>query len=113
MIYERSRIMNRIKRTAGAILATLTLLLPLSEGLIVAAPASSDPEAVNSRRETLNPEGINPHAGAPRKRITQEQKKAAADARKKKQAEKAAQKAGQPGHLNSTGQGASIGAVNK
>lgn len=56
--------------------------------------------AVLASAETLNPEGVNPHQVAPRKRITQEQKKAAWEARKKKKAEiearKAAQKAGQP-----------------
>ena len=50
--------------------------------------------------ESLNPEGINPHQAAPRKRITQEQKKAAWEARKKKKAEiearKAAEKAARP-----------------
>lgn len=51
-----------------------------------------------SLAETLNPEGVNPHAAAPRKRITEEQKKAAWEAKKKKKAEiearKAARKAG-------------------
>lgn len=50
--------------------------------------------------ETLNPEGVNPHAVAPRKRITDEQKKAAWEAKKRKKAEiearKAAQQAGKP-----------------
>jgi hypothetical protein len=47
--------------------------------------------------ENLNPEGVNPHVDAPRKRISQEQKKAAAEARKKKKAEIDARKAaGQP-----------------
>lgn len=48
---------------------------------------------VPAAAETLNPEGVNPHAAAPKKRITQEQKKAAADARKKKAAEIEARKA--------------------
>lgn len=42
--------------------------------------------------ETLNPEGINPHADSPRKKITQAQKQAAADAMKKKKAEIEAKK---------------------
>jgi len=37
--------------------------------------------------ETLNPEGVNPHANAPRKRITLEQRQASAAARKQKKAE--------------------------
>ncbi|GAM10064.1 hypothetical protein OR1_02351 [Geobacter sp. OR-1] len=44
--------------------------------------------------ETLNPDNVNPHAAAPRKRITIEQKKAAADAMKKKKAEIGAKKKG-------------------
>jgi hypothetical protein len=47
--------------------------------------------------ETLNPEGINPHADAPRKKITQKQKQAAADAMKKKKAEIKARNAEKPG----------------
>lgn len=47
--------------------------------------------------ETLNPEGVNPHAEAPRKRITQKQKQAAADAMKKKKAEIEARKAAATG----------------
>lgn len=43
--------------------------------------------------ETLNPEGINPHADAPRKRITQKQRLAAAEAMKKRMAEIEAKKA--------------------
>lgn len=43
--------------------------------------------------ETLNPEGINPHVDAPRKKITQKQKLAAAEAMKKKKAEIEARKA--------------------
>lgn len=43
--------------------------------------------------ETLNPEGVNPHVDAPRKRITQKQKQAAAEAMKKKKAEIEARKA--------------------
>jgi hypothetical protein len=46
--------------------------------------------------ETLNPEGVNPHVGAPKKKITQEQKQAAADARKKKKAEIEARKKENP-----------------
>ena len=46
--------------------------------------------------ETLNPEGVNPHVGAPRKKITQEQKQAAAEARKKKKAEIEAKKKENP-----------------
>lgn len=50
--------------------------------------------------ESLNPEGVNPHQVAPRKKITPEQKQAAWEARKKKKAEiearKAAEKAAQP-----------------
>lgn len=49
--------------------------------------------SVQVQAETLNPEGINPHAESPRKRITQEQKLAAAEAMKKKKAEIEAQKA--------------------
>ena len=45
--------------------------------------------------ESLNPEGINPHVEAPRKKISEEQKKAAWEARKKKQAEIEALKAQQ------------------
>lgn len=47
--------------------------------------------------ETLNPGNVNPHAEAPRKRIGVEQKKAAADARKKKKAEISARKAADKG----------------
>jgi len=47
----------------------------------------------NAFGETLNPEGVNPHAAAPRKRITLEQKKAAAEAKKKKKSEIDAKKA--------------------
>lgn len=46
--------------------------------------------------ETLNPEGVNPHVGAPRKKITEEQKQAAAEARKKKKAEIEAKKKANP-----------------
>lgn len=38
--------------------------------------------------ETLNPEGINPHAVNSKKKITEEQKKAAWEAKKKKESEK-------------------------
>ena len=47
--------------------------------------------------ETLNPEGVNPHAEAPRKRITDAQRKAAWEAKKKKKAEIEARKAQQAG----------------
>jgi len=59
-------------RTILGSLTAFALLSPLSGG---------------TAAETLNPEGVNPHVGAPRKRITQEQKQAAAEARKKKKAE--------------------------
>ena len=52
---------------------------------------------VHAYAETLNPEGINPHAEAPRKRITQEQKQAAAEAMKKRKAEIEARKAAESG----------------
>jgi hypothetical protein len=42
--------------------------------------------------ESLNPEGVNPHQSSPRKKITQEQKNAAAEAKKKKKAEIEAKK---------------------
>ena len=48
---------------------------------------------VPATAETLNPEGINPHADAPRKRITQKQRLAAAEAMKKRKAEIEARKA--------------------
>lgn len=48
---------------------------------------------VPANAETLNPEGINPHADAPRKRITQKQRLAAAEAMKKRKAEIEARKA--------------------
>jgi hypothetical protein len=70
---------RKLYRTGFAGLA-VALLISLSAGSLCA--------------ETLNPEGVNPHAAAPRKRITLEQKKAAAEARKAKQAEIAARKAG-------------------
>jgi hypothetical protein len=41
----------------------------------------------NVMAENLNPGGVNPHQSVPRKRITQEQKKAAAAAQKLKKAE--------------------------
>jgi len=90
---------------AGAALAALSFFAPLSERRASAAPSP----ATGGPVETLNPEGINPHAEAPRKRISQKQKQAAADARKKKQAEKAARKAGQASTLS----GASNGSENK
>jgi len=68
------------------------LLFPLSEGNIFA--------------ESLNPDGINPHVETPRKRISVERKIAATEARKKKQAEIAARKAGQPASPATTNQGA-------
>jgi hypothetical protein len=58
---------------------TVALLISLSTGNLCA--------------ENLNPEAVNPHAAAPRKRISLEQKKAAAEARKTKQSEIAARKA--------------------
>lgn len=48
---------------------------------------------IPANAETLNPEGINPHADAPRKRITQKQRLAAAEAMKKRKAEIEARKA--------------------
>ena len=48
---------------------------------------------LHANAETLNPEGINPHADAPRKKITQKQKQAAAEAMKKRKAEIEARKA--------------------
>lgn len=64
---------------------TLSVLMTLFLGLTFSyVPAGA---------ETLNPEGINPHAGAPRKKITQEQKLAAAQAMKKRKAEIEAMKA--------------------
>lgn len=48
---------------------------------------------VDAKAETLNPEGVNPHAEAPRKKISQEQKQAAAAAMKKRKAEIEARKA--------------------
>ena len=47
--------------------------------------------------ETLNPESINPHADAPRKKITQKQKQAAAEAMKKRKAEIEARRAAEAG----------------
>lgn len=55
----------------------------------------------NVNAETLNPEGVNPHAEAPRKRITQEQKLAASEAMKKKKAEIEARKAAAAGKVDS------------
>lgn len=62
-----------------SLLMTLTLCITLSY-----VPANA---------ETLNPEGVNPHADAPRKRITQKQRLAAAEAMKKRKAEIEARKA--------------------
>ena len=62
----------------------VALLLSLSVGSLCA--------------ETLNPDAVNPHAAAPRKQITLEQKKAAAEARKTKKAEIAARS--KTRHLN-------------
>lgn len=59
---------------------------------------------VGAVAETLNPEGINPHADAPRKRITQKQKQAAAEAMKKKKAEIAARKAAEAARKGSPSQ---------
>lgn len=61
---------------SGVMYITLTFLLSIAGNSAMA--------------ETLNPEGTNPHANAPRKRITLEQKQAAAAAQKKKKAEIAA-----------------------
>jgi len=82
---------NALKALAVMIAAALSLTL--SGGLALA--------------ESLNPEGINPHAEAPRQKISVERKLAAAEARKKKQAEIAAGKAGQPAPNNTTNQGGS------
>jgi len=64
---------------------------------------------VQASAESLNPEGVNPHQVAPRKKITQEQKNAAWEAKKKKKAEiearKAAQKAAQPYDLQKMSDG--------
>jgi hypothetical protein len=65
----------------GAGLVACAMMLAFSGSMVLA--------------EGLNPEGINPHAEAPRKRITLEQKKAAAEARKKKKNEIEARKAAQ------------------
>ena len=54
--------------------------------------------------ETLNPDEVNPHQNAPRKKITIEQKKAAAEARKKKQKEMNDKKA-HAGQQEQTNQG--------
>ena len=72
----------------GFVGLAVALLLSLSVGSLCA--------------ETLNPDAVNPHAAAPRKRITLEQKKAAAEARKAKKAEIAARKSarGTARHLN-------------
>lgn len=59
---------RRTVKTGVVLLVAALLLLPFGDCAAVAA--------------NLNPEGINPHKDAPRKRITQEQKQAAADARK-------------------------------
>lgn len=68
---------------------------------IAATLAASLMFSAQIRAETLNPEGINPHADAPRKRITQKQKLAAAEAMKKKKAEIEARKATNAHHKNS------------
>jgi hypothetical protein len=74
--------MNRdMNRTILGSSAAFALLILLSGG---------------AAAETLNPEGVNPHVGAPRKKITQEQKQAAAEARKKKKAEIEAKKKENP-----------------
>jgi hypothetical protein len=52
---------------------------------------------VDAKAETLNPEGVNPHAEAPRKKISHEQKQAAAAAMKKRKAEIEARKAAAAG----------------
>jgi hypothetical protein len=71
--------MTTIHYRIGILFLSFTLMLVFSGGGAFA--------------ETLNPEGVNPHAQAPKKRITLEQKKAAAEARKKKKAEISARKA--------------------
>jgi hypothetical protein len=79
---------NRVGKSG---LIALTLFTALSSGITVA--------------ESLNPEGVNPHANAPRKRITLQQKEAAANARKKKQKEINARKAVQTGQQDKASQG--------
>jgi hypothetical protein len=74
--------MNRNLFKTTTIFLALLLLPPLTTSIAFA--------------EGLNPQSVNPHAEAPRKRISKEQQKAAMDARKKKQSEIAARKAGQP-----------------
>jgi hypothetical protein len=71
-------------------MSILTARLYLS---LFAFAASLSIISVQVHAETLNPEGINPHTEAPRKRITQEQKQAAADAMKKRKAEIEAKRA--------------------
>lgn len=77
---RKGKYMHTIARNIGICLLFVFTLSVYSPIPVVAA-------------ETLNPEGINPHAQSPRKRITTEQKKAAAEARKKKKAEIAARRA--------------------
>ena len=69
--------------------ALLSFLLLAGTGA-AAAPAGTVQQ--RGEKETLNPEGVNPHAEAPRKKISQKKKQAAADARKRQKAEKAAQR---------------------
>lgn len=54
-----------------------------------------------SQSESLNPEGVNPHASTPRKKISHEQKLAAAEAMKKRKAEIAARNAAKEAKKNS------------
>jgi hypothetical protein len=75
-------------------LIALALFIALSSGITGA--------------ESLNPEEINPHANAPRKRITLKQKEAAAKARKEKQKEINARKAAQTGQRDKASQGNSF-----
>jgi hypothetical protein len=78
-------------RTGKSVLIALALFIALSSGITFA--------------ESLNPEGVNPHANAPRKRITLKQKEAAANARKEKQKEINARKASQTGQQDTASHG--------
>ncbi len=79
-----------INRMGKSGLIALALFIALSSGITVA--------------ESLNPEEVNPHANAPRKRITLKQKEAAAKARKEKQKEINARKAAQTGQRDKANQ---------
>jgi hypothetical protein len=97
-IFEGGPIM--INRMSKSVLIALALFVALSSGITFA--------------ESLNPEGVNPHANAPRKRITLKQKEAAAKARKEKQKEINARKAAQTGQRDKASQGSlSSGTVNE